>query len=32
MNSIHRSLIEKTLGVPVEEWMAKHKVEISAIA
>lgn len=32
MNSVHRSLIEKTLGVPVEEWMAKHKVEISAIA
>jgi uncharacterized radical SAM superfamily Fe-S cluster-containing enzyme len=32
MNSIHRLLIEKTLGVPVEEWMAKHKVEISTIA
>lgn len=32
MNSIHRSLIEKSLGVPVEEWKAKHKVEISAVA
>lgn len=32
MNSIHRPLIEKALGVPVEEWIARHKVEISAIA
>jgi uncharacterized radical SAM superfamily Fe-S cluster-containing enzyme len=29
MNSIHRQEVEKKLGVPIEEWKAKHKVEIS---
>ncbi|MEM1582776.1 MAG: radical SAM protein [Candidatus Bathyarchaeia archaeon] len=32
MNSIHRPLIEKALGVTIEEWRAKHKAEISAVA
>ncbi len=32
MNSIHRSKIEKRLGVPVKEWQKKHRAEISAIA
>jgi len=32
MNSIHRTKIEKQLGVPVKEWQKKHKIEISAIA
>jgi len=29
MNSIHRTEVEKKLGVPIKEWQAKHKVEIS---
>lgn len=29
MNSIHRSKVEKELGVPIKEWKDKHKVEIS---
>jgi hypothetical protein len=29
MNSIHRAEVEKKLGVPIKEWQAKHKVEIS---
>jgi uncharacterized radical SAM superfamily Fe-S cluster-containing enzyme len=29
MNSIHRSGIEKDLGLPIKEWVAKHNVEIS---
>lgn len=29
MNSIHRPAVEKKLGVPINEWMSKHKVEIS---
>ncbi|MCW4046540.1 MAG: radical SAM protein [Candidatus Bathyarchaeota archaeon] len=29
MNSIHRPDVEKKLGVPLKEWKAKHKVEIS---
>jgi hypothetical protein len=32
MNSIHRSTIEKRLGVPIEEWQQEHKREISAVA
>lgn len=32
MNSIHRPLIEKSLGIPVEEWRVKHKAELSAVA
>lgn len=32
MNSIHRPLIEKSLGVLIETWQAKHKVDISMIA
>jgi hypothetical protein len=32
MNSIHRTKIEKQLGIPVKEWQKKHKIEISAIA
>ncbi|MEM2341296.1 MAG: radical SAM protein [Candidatus Bathyarchaeia archaeon] len=31
MNSIHRPLIEKTLGIPVDEWVAKYRAELSAI-
>jgi uncharacterized radical SAM superfamily Fe-S cluster-containing enzyme len=29
MNSIHRPEVEKKLGVPLKDWKAKHKVEIS---
>jgi hypothetical protein len=29
MNSIHRPEVEKKLGIPLEEWQNKHKVEIS---
>ncbi len=29
MNSIHRPEVEKKLGIPIGEWQAKHKVEIS---
>ena len=29
MNSIHRADVEKKLGIPIKEWKAKHKVEIS---
>ncbi|MBT0159780.1 radical SAM protein [Candidatus Bathyarchaeota archaeon A05DMB-2] len=29
MNSIHRPDVEKKLGVPLKDWKAKHKVEIS---
>jgi len=29
MNSIHRPEVERKLGVPIKEWMSKHKVEIS---
>ncbi len=29
MNSIHRSAVERKLGVPIKEWQSKHKVEIS---
>lgn len=29
MNSIHRPVIERELGVPIKEWKSKHKVEIS---
>jgi len=32
MNSIHRPKIEKQLGVPLEEWRRRHKVEIGAVA
>ncbi|MEM2465365.1 MAG: radical SAM protein [Candidatus Bathyarchaeia archaeon] len=32
MNSIHRPIIEKALGIPVEEWKMKRKAEISAVA
>ncbi|MEM1606661.1 MAG: radical SAM protein [Candidatus Bathyarchaeia archaeon] len=32
MNSIHRPLIEKSLGIPVEEWRVKHRAELSAVA
>ena len=32
MNSIHRPKIEKALGIPVEEWKAKHKAEVSMVA
>jgi uncharacterized radical SAM superfamily Fe-S cluster-containing enzyme len=31
MNSIHRTEVEKKLGIPIKEWQAKHKVEISQI-
>jgi len=29
MNSIHRTEVEKKLGVPLKDWKAQHKVEIS---
>jgi uncharacterized radical SAM superfamily Fe-S cluster-containing enzyme len=29
MNSIHRPLVEKKLGVPIKEWKEQHKVEIT---
>jgi len=29
MNSIHRTEIERKLGVPIKEWQSKHKVEIT---
>ena len=29
MNSIHRPAVEKEMGIPLEEWKSKHKVEIS---
>jgi len=29
MNSIHRVEVEKKLGVPLKDWKAQHKVEIS---
>ncbi len=29
MNSIHRTEVEKKLGVPIKEWKDKHNVEIS---
>jgi len=32
MNSIHRPEIEKQLGVPLEEWRRRHKIEIGAVA
>ncbi|MBS7654109.1 MAG: radical SAM protein [Candidatus Bathyarchaeia archaeon] len=32
MNSIHRPIIEGSLGIPVEEWRAKYKVDVSAVA
>jgi uncharacterized radical SAM superfamily Fe-S cluster-containing enzyme len=32
MNSIHRSVIESRLGITVEEWRAKRKVDVSAVA
>jgi uncharacterized radical SAM superfamily Fe-S cluster-containing enzyme len=28
-NSIHRPEVEKKLGIPIEDWQSKHKVEIS---
>jgi len=32
MNSIHRPKIEKQLGVPLEDWQKRRKVEIGAVA
>jgi len=32
MNSIHRPKIEERLGIPLEEWRRKRKVEIGAVA
>ena len=29
MNSIHRAEVEKKLGIPLKDWKAQHKVEIS---
>jgi uncharacterized radical SAM superfamily Fe-S cluster-containing enzyme len=29
MNSIHRQEVEKKLGIPIKEWKAQHKVEIT---
>ncbi|MEM0049258.1 MAG: radical SAM protein [Candidatus Bathyarchaeia archaeon] len=32
MNSIHRPIIEKALGIPLEEWKVRQKSEVSAVA
>jgi hypothetical protein len=32
MNSIHRPAIERKLGMPIEEWQSKRKVEITQYA
>ncbi|MEM2970552.1 MAG: radical SAM protein, partial [Candidatus Bathyarchaeia archaeon] len=32
MNSIHRSKIEKNLGIPIEEWKQAYKKDIDAVA
>jgi len=32
MNSIHRQKIEESLGISLEKWRRKHKVEIGAVA
>ena len=32
MNSIHRPIIEKALGIPLEEWKIRQKSEVSAVA
>jgi uncharacterized radical SAM superfamily Fe-S cluster-containing enzyme len=32
MNSIHRTQIEKELGVPLDEWQKEHKQKIAAVA
>jgi len=32
MNSIHRSEIEKRLGISISEWQERHRVEVSAVA
>ncbi len=29
MNSIHRAEVESRLGIPIEDWKKKHKVEIT---
>jgi uncharacterized radical SAM superfamily Fe-S cluster-containing enzyme len=31
MNSIHRAEVERKLGVPIEEWKNRHKVEITQL-
>lgn len=31
MNSLHRLEVEKELGIPVEEWVKRHRVDISAV-
>ncbi len=32
MNSVHRSEIEKALGVPIDEWQKEHKQKIAAVS
>jgi hypothetical protein len=32
MNSIHRSHVEKKLGVPLAQWQRKHKKKVAAVA
>ncbi|MEM2320604.1 MAG: radical SAM protein [Candidatus Bathyarchaeia archaeon] len=32
MNSIHRPIIEKALGIPIEEWKRARRAEVSAVA
>jgi uncharacterized radical SAM superfamily Fe-S cluster-containing enzyme len=32
MNSIHRPLMEKSLGIPIGEWEAKRRTEVTAVA
>ena len=31
MNSIHRAEVESKLGIPIEDWKKKHKVEITQL-
>ena len=32
MNSIHRPIIEKQLGIPISQWQKEHKQKIAAVA
>jgi hypothetical protein len=32
MNSLHREVIEKKLGVPLKEWRRKHQTQVATIA
>ncbi|MEM2913867.1 MAG: radical SAM protein [Candidatus Bathyarchaeia archaeon] len=32
MNSIHRPVVERKFGIPIEQWQRTHKVEIDTVA